>query len=209
MTFIFKLAALGSIILLGLSAYPGVLVDLLFVGILLSPLWLPPLGIVFLVVLFFRARSTRKKLLEPDLDLGDEDVGGGKLSVPQWRPILISAFIVIVSLVLIMTGLPKRVAFLISRPAFQRHVSRAPASEYEGEALGRFLGSYYVDRYAADPRGGVYFRTHAGPDGIGPDTMSYGFAYKPNPKGTPFGRAAYHLSHVTGDWYVFLASNDY
>ncbi len=75
--------------------------------------------------------------------------------------------------------------------------------------MGRWLGVYYVDRYAADPRGGVYFRTHAGPDGIGPDTMSYGFAYKPNPKGTPFGRAGYHLSHVTGNWYVFSASNDY
>jgi hypothetical protein len=208
MTFLLKLAALGSIILVGLGVYPGVLVDLLFIGFLLFPLWLPVLCIIVLIVLFFRARSNGKKPLEPDLDLGDEDDGGGKLSVPQWRPILISLSIVIVSLVLIVAGLPRRFAFRISRPAFERHVARAPASEYEGEALGRFLGSDYVDRYGADPRGGVYFRTHAGADGIGLDTMSYGFAYKPNPKGTPFGRAGYELSQVTGDWYIFSASND-
>jgi hypothetical protein len=46
-------------------------------------------------------------------------------------------------------------------------------------------------------------------DGIGPDTMSYGFAFKPNPEGTPFGRSGYSYSHVVGDWYVFSASNDY
>jgi hypothetical protein len=209
MTFLLKLAALGSVILVGLSAYPGVSVDLLFVGVLLSPLWLLALGIVFLVVLFFRARSTRKKPLELDPDLGEEDIGGAKLSVPQWRPILISAFIVIVSVILIATGFPKRVAFRISRASLQRHVATAPVSEYESEAMGRWLGVYYVDRYAADPRGGVYFRTHAGADGIGPDTMSYGFAFRPNPKGTPFGNAHYRLFRMGGDWYIFSASNDY
>ena len=150
-----------------------------------------------------------KKPLEPDLDLSGEDIGGGKLSVPHGRPILISMFVVIVSLVLVVTGLPMRAGFLLSRPAFRRHVVTAPASEYEGEALGRFLGIYYVNRFAADPRGGVYLRTHAGADGIGPDTMSYGFAYKPNPKGTPFGNSHYGLSHIVGDWYFFSASNDW
>jgi hypothetical protein len=74
--------------------------------------------------------------------------------------------------------------------------------------LGQRLGVYSVDRYAADPRGGIYFRTHAGPDGIGPDTMSYGFAFWPNREGTPFGKAGYGLSHMVGDWYCFSASND-
>jgi hypothetical protein len=115
----------------------------------------------------------------------------------------------IVSFALILTGSPRRIAFRISGPAFQRHVATAPASAYEGKGLGLWLGVYYVDRYAADPRGGVYFRTHAGADGIGPDTMSYGFAFRPNPKGTPFGRAGYRYSHVVGDWYSFSASNDW
>jgi hypothetical protein len=78
-----------------------------------------------------------------------------------------------------------------------------------GEALERWLGVYFVDRYAADTGGGVYFRAHAAADGIGPDTMSYGFAFRPNPEGTPFGGAGYRYTHVADDWYVFSASNDF
>ena len=44
--------------------------------------------------------------------------------------------------------------------------------------------------------------------GIGPDRIRYGFAYRPNPEGTPFGRARYGLSNMVGDWYCFSASND-
>ena len=116
--------------------------------------------------------------------------------------------IIAVSLILIWFGIPRPVAFLLSRPAFERLVVTAPVSRYEGEPLGQRLGVFHVDRYAADPRGGVYFRTHAGRDGIGPDTMSYGFAYRPNREGTPFGKAGYGLSRMAGDWYCFSASND-
>jgi hypothetical protein len=209
MTFLFKLAAVGGIILVGLSVYPGVLVDLLFISVLLRPLWLPALCIIVLIILFFRARLTRKKSLELDLDPSDEDIGGGKLVVPNVRPILISTLVLILSLILIVTGTPRRAAFRFSRPSMEHFVSTAPTSESEGEPICRWLGVYYVDRYGADPRGGVYFRTHAGADGIGPDTMSYGFAYKPNPKGTPFGNARYRLLRMPGDWYVFSASNDF
>ena len=75
--------------------------------------------------------------------------------------------------------------------------------------LDRRLGVYRVDQYAADPRGGVYFRTHAGADGLGPDAMSYGFAFRPNREGSPFGNAGYRLFRMTGDWYGFSASNDW
>ena len=207
MSFVLQAAALGRFVLALLSAYPGVLVDLLFVGILLSPLWLPALVIGGLVVFFFRARSARKKPLEPDIDLGGEELGGSELPTPRRRPLLISASVMILSLILIVFGIPRRAAFLVSRPAFEPYVATAPASD--AKPLGRWLGVYYVDRYGADVRGGVYFRTHAGPDGIGPDTMSYGFAYQPNPKGTPFGNSHYGLTHLVGDWCVFSASNDY
>ena len=66
-----------------------------------------------------------------------------------------------------------------------------------------------VDEYTADPRGGVYFRVHRGHDGIGPDVMSYGFVYKPNRIGTPFGAAGYHLFRLGNDWYWFRASDDW
>ena len=80
------------------------------------------------------------------------------------------------------------------------HCTRSKSAACQGAALDRRLGIYHVDRLAADPRGGVYFRTHTGADGIGPDTMSYGFAFRPNPVGTPFGRAGYGYSHLFGDW---------
>ncbi len=208
MTLLLKLAAAASLLLVGLSVYPGVLVDLLFVGVLLSPLWFPALvigGIIFLIV---KARSTGKKPVGADLDLIGDEIGVGKETVHPRRRITTAPAFIAVSLILLWFGIPRRVAFLLSRPAFERLVATAPANRYEGEPLGRRLGLYDVDRYAADPRGGVYFRTHAGPDGIGPDTMSYGFVFRPNPEGTPFGKAGYGLSYMVGDWYCFSASND-
>jgi hypothetical protein len=207
MTVLLKLAALGGLLLALVSVYPGVLVDLIVIGIFLSPLLLLAMGIGGVAVLLWRARLAWKPA-EPEL-LADDVVGGGKESVFRWYWSNLPPAIVILSLFLMVSGAPRRAAFFLSRPAFQRHVAMAPASESEHAALGRFLGIYYVDRYGADPRGGVYFRTHAGADGIGPDTMSYGFAYKPNAKGTPFGNSHYRVSHIVGDWYVFSASNDW
>jgi len=71
------------------------------------------------------------------------------------------------------------------------------------------LGIYHVDEWASDQRGGVYFRTGTGPDGIGPDTMSYGFVYRPNREGSPFGASHYMVRRLGGDWYWFRASNDW
>jgi hypothetical protein len=152
------------------------------------------------------ARATQKAV-KPEL-LADGEIGGGKSPVSHQRWFMVSIAILIVNSVLILSGIPRKLAFILSRPAFQRYAATAPVYEYDGEAAGRLFGVYYVDLYAADPRGGVYFRTHAGPDGIGPDTMSYGFVYRPNPKGTPFGNSGYRYSHVVGDWYCFSASND-
>jgi hypothetical protein len=36
--------------------------------------------------------------------------------------------------------------------------------------------------------------------------MSYGFSYRPNRAGSPFGDRKYALFHVVGDWYSFQAS---
>jgi hypothetical protein len=38
--------------------------------------------------------------------------------------------------------------------------------------------------------------------------MSYGFAFRPNLKGAPFGNAGYRTRHLFGDWYVFAVSDD-
>lgn len=203
-----KVVVLGGILLGLLSVYPGVSVDFLLIAVLLSPLWLPALAIGGVTMLIFQARSGRVKALKPSLGRSGEDVGVGKPSTSLWQRIILTSSIA-VCFVLVLIGIPRRIAFLFSRSEFQRHIATAPASEFEGERLGRYLGVYYVDRYAADPRGGAYFRTHTGADGIGPDTMSYGFAFRPNPEGTPFGKAGYRYSHVVGDWFVFSASDDY
>jgi hypothetical protein len=110
------------------------------------------------------------------LVLGDEPIGDAigvaKATARRWRWLVLSPIVVTLSLVLIWFGIPRRVAFLLSRPAFERLVATAPVSTYEVEPLGQRLGPYSAYRYATDPRGGVYFRTHAGPDGIGPDTKN-------------------------------------
>jgi hypothetical protein len=209
MVLLLKLAALGSLVLLFISIYPGVLADVIFIGILLFPLWLPALGIGGLILLMMRDQSVGKKPVESDPNLIDEGIGGGKGPVFRRCWVVCAPVIVILSFGLIPTGIPRHIAFYLSQPAFQKYVSTAPVSEYQDKALGRLLGFYYVDRYGADPSGGVYFRTHSGADGIGPDIMSYGFAFRPNPEETSFGRAGYCYSHVVGDWYVFSASNDY
>jgi hypothetical protein len=207
MTLVLKLAALGGVALALLSAYPGVLVDLMLIGILLSPLWVPALILFGSVALFFRGRSAERAVER--VHVRAAKVGGNKIAACPGRALIALSTVLALSLALAMSGIPRRVAFRVSRPAFERLVISAPVSPHGSEVLGRMVGLYYVDRYAADPRGGVYFRTHAGADGIGPDTMSHGFAYRPNPQGTPFGRAGYRCSRVVGDWYVFSASDDY
>ena len=103
---------------------------------------------------------------------------------------------------------PQRVAFAPWAGEFEALAADAPASEYRGAELGARIGPYRVDQYAADPAGGVYFRTLDAPDGIGPDTQSYGSALRPAPNGCPFGRSQYQLVHLFGDWYAFAVSND-
>ena len=63
-----------------------------------------------------------------------------------------------------------------------------------------------MDRFVADPRGGLYFRTRSGPDGFYTYRMAYGFCYRPNREGSPFGDGKYAFAHVVGDWYAFQAS---
>ncbi len=103
----------------------------------------------------------------------------------------------------------RRVVFGIYHAEFTRLADGALGEDVGGVELGRYVGPYWVDRYGADARGGVFFRTHTGPDGIGPDQMSNGFALRPNSEGTPFGNARYCRCHLFGEWYSFEASDDW
>jgi hypothetical protein len=202
MNFLLRVAAVGSVVLAIMSAWPGMLDDIAILAIFFYLMTMGGWSVLLLI-----ARSIRKTA-EPGA-MADDEIGAGKLPGSQRRWLIDGIVISIVSFFLILTGIPMRVAFLLSRSSFEQYAAMGTASEHNSEPLERWLGVYFVDRYAADAGGGVYFRTHAGADGIGPDTMSYGFAFRPNLYWTPFGSARYRLTHVAGDWYAFSASNDY
>jgi hypothetical protein len=192
MGFFFGLTIVGSFLLVFLSTYPGVLPDLSVIALVCSPFWFPTMcmGAVF------------------SLDLSNQvaDFTSTPLHRRRWMPL--ATMILILNAVLFWSGTPRRLAFILSRPAFGPYVASAPAPLYGGNVLDRRLGVYHVDLFAADLRGGVYFRTHRGLDGLSLRTMCYGFAHRPNPMGSPFGDAKYGLSHLVGDWYCFAALND-
>ena len=98
--------------------------------------------------------------------------------------------------------------FAASLSSFEQVLAQAPASDFDGAPLNQWCGIYRVDKYAADPRGGVYFRVYRGGDGLGPDTMSYGFCHQPIRQGTPFGAARYRIFPLGDNWYWFRVSND-
>lgn len=186
------LTALVCLVALAISIYPGVLDDLLFIGVLLSCLVVPVVGLVALVGVIVLARKGKLRGLRI-----------------LWMRAAVVFMLLFGTCVLLKFYVPRRIAFAASRAAFEQMVSQATPGDYQGKSLNRRLGIYNVDEYAPDPRGGMYFRVYTGHDGIGPDVMSYGFAYKPNQQGTPFGAAHYWVFRLGNDWYWFRASNDW
>ena len=186
------LAVVACVVALALSVYPGVLSDVLFLAVLLSLVIVPVVGIVAVVALILLARKGKLKSMRP-----------------RWRLATLVVAIFFCTWLLLRFYVPRRIAFTASRASFAQLVPQAASSEYAGRALNRRLGAYRVDEYAADPRGGVYFRVHIGVSSIGPDRMSYGFAYRPNTMGTPFGAVRYRVFRLGNEWYWFRASDDW
>jgi hypothetical protein len=179
----------GGVILLVMSLWPG------YAGGCVILLALPLIALLGIAWLIVAARATSQS-----------SKGTKPLRV---RPVLVAPVAVCLTFGLLVFYIPRRVAFMAVQSRFDSYLQSATASEYGGTNLDRWLGIYHVDEYAADPRGGVYFRTGTGPDGIGPDTTSYGFAYRPNGQGTPFGAAHYLVRPLGRGWYWFQASDDW
>jgi hypothetical protein len=131
-------------------------------------------------------------------------------AIEALRQFVLPASVLALCAILAVSGLPRRVAFWASLRSFRSARESLQRSGGTGGRLklNRKIGAWKVDRYAVDPRGGVFFRTGAGFT-LGPDGMHYGFAYRPNPEGSPFGRAGYRLSRMSADWYSFSVSDDY
>lgn len=178
---------LGS---LAAGIYPGLLIDVLLWGVIGALAISPLVGLVAcvgLIVVWSRGRLQWAR--------------------PLWKRLMIVPAFLAVTGALLIVEAPRRVAFWASRARFQQSVSLAPTDGVR--KLDRRVGLYWVDKCAADPRGGVYFGVYTGHDGIGPDQMTYGFVYQPNPLGTPFGAARYCTWPLGSDWYCFAASNDW
>jgi hypothetical protein len=185
----------GCLVALWMSIWPGELVDVLFVVVLLFFglfwVWFPLLVIAGAVTAYLYWDN----------------------GIPDWRRWLVHlalmAAVCCFSLGLIVLRVPLRIAFAISQSAFEQQLAVALVQEDVVTDLNKRLGAYLVDQHAKDSRGGIYYRVHWGGVGIGPEVMSYGFAYLPNAVGTPFGAAHYSTTRLTGDWYLFRASDDW
>lgn len=183
---------LAALLLLWLSIWPGVLRDLVFAAVISAILWVPVVAISCVpLVMLLRMRLR----------------GATKPQFSMWELMAIPV-IGLVTLTLLVFSVPRRLAFSFSRNHFEAAAVQAPPAKHGIEFEAK-LGLYQVDKFAADPRGGVFFRVYRGRDGLGPDTMSYGFVKQPNRQGTPFGAAKYSVFHVTDDWYWFRASSDW
>jgi hypothetical protein len=190
---ILALTSIASVLVLFLSAWPGLLDEVVFMVILLSVVWFPIMVLGAALIGFISYLRRRR---------------GHPVGIPV-REAIACPIVAAVTIILLVANVPMRLGFLLSRSAFQAAAPSAPSSQHGGVHLDRRLGIYKVDEYATDSRGGVFFRIHAGPDGIGPDTMSYGFVWKPNHIGTPFGAAHYVVRHLAGAWYYFEVSDDF
>jgi hypothetical protein len=178
-------------VVLVLNIYPGVLEDLLLLGLCFFACFGPAIVIVAIVSLIVMAVKGQLR----------------QIRIP-WRRVGVVFVLVLVTGLLVKFNAPRRVGVSCLGWSFQALVSQAPTAKYVGVKLNRLVGLYYVNEYAADERGGVYFRTYSGRDGSGPDTLSSGFAYRPNLKGTPFGAARYKLHPLNAEWYWFQVSDD-
>ncbi|MBD2451928.1 hypothetical protein H6G76_33375 [Nostoc sp. FACHB-152] len=187
-----------GVAILIISIYPGALNSFFFPVMLVSIVCVP---FAVLAILFWGLRT-----------LGIRDLKSIRLrrqTFVPWREVAIIAGIVLVCYVLLKFYIPRRLAFMISRSAFEQVRLQLPISAKGNIKLNRKLGLYEVDEYAMDSRGGVYFRVFWGGDGLSPDTMSYGFVHQPNSEGSPFGAAKYQVFYLYGDWYWFRVSDDF
>ncbi len=132
---------LGSLLTLWASIYPGVLSDLLFLGLLLAVPCSP-----FLLLAGGLIACKLQRLTEQ----------GRMDEVPSFELSAI-LFVFILTLTLLVIGLPMRVAFAYSRGAFES-IDGAVVESTKDRVLNQRLGLYYVDKFARDPRGGAYFR---------------------------------------------------
>ena len=188
---VFQITIALVCLLLAISLYPGLIGSVVFslLGVISI---LPLLAILFMFVGFTAVRELmQRRSLRSAFGLQ-------------------AAAISVLAFGLVVLRVPMRLAFAVSRSAFEYFLRSNPTpaeTDRMSAQVSRWFGIYHVDRWGHDTRGGHYFRTSTGSDMI--DTMSYGFAFQPNPQGSPFGAAGYWRYRIVGDWHTFAVSDDY
>lgn len=125
------------------------------------------------------------------------------------RSVFLWGLILFFMLGIFVSNTPRCLGLIFSRPAFESIVNQVSIENIgESKWLNRYFGIYYVEQYASDIRGGVYFRTNT-KSVFGREKNSYGFVYQPNTQGSPFGNANYAYQRLIDDWYSFSASDDF
>ncbi len=213
--FVLSLSIFGALLGWWLSAIPGRLEGILFLPMLLITLGIVgcvvfgiPLGFLYLLENYYDVRYWYREF--------DMSEFRKRFCWAKVVEALAIPFVWFVFLFVLVAQFPVAIGFSASRSQFETAAAEfetiresMPGDEWRVIPFGKWFGIYEVDKVGIDGRGGIYFRVRTGGDGIGPDSTSYGFVKKPNPKGSPFGRKYYDPIHLLGDWYVFEASNDF
>lgn len=181
----------GCGLFLVLSIWPG-RIEVAIVSLCLFFIWIP--------ILFFWSLLIIVKSCSELIRLNDPD--RPKLDGIQ------SSLVILFTIILIYFQVPCLIVFACYSQQFRELAEKAPQDPLVKHQLDKRIGPYYIDYYGSYPAGSVYFRSQSGPDGIGPDEMSYGFAYRPKGKWCTFGKTRYQQKHLFGNWYSFSVSSD-
>lgn len=186
---IFGVTTVACVAALAISIFPGWLNNLLFIAVLLGIFVVPITLIVLGILAFIHYRR------------GNIHIG----RIP-WKCVATTLGMLFFTYAALKFYIPRRIAFACYRSSFQQFVSNGVRGTHD---FNNQIGPYHVDKCLVDDRGGIYFRIYSRADGIGPDTMSYGFCYNPNSDGSPFGAARYRTFRLGNGWYWFRASDDW
>jgi hypothetical protein len=198
-TFLLLAVQLLCLTLLGVSCFPGAMVNFIGTAMLLTYILAPfglGGGIIWLLIWNWRRHK-------PDFNLENAPLLRRTQRYP--RRLAIATGILLVSTVLLLqTNTPQKVAFAFSRPAFEARLN----SQCNGVMVPQTLRIYRVEECIWDRKGGAYFKT--GSHGFMFDQCTYGFVYQPNAQGSDrFGHGPYAYSPVSGDWAWFKACTDF
>ena len=182
--------------LLWISCFPGLIADVIFLLFGIVYIYGVPLFVLLFVITLIGLQILKKVNFFPV-----------KQTRRDRKKLLIALSITIgLTVVLLKTNLPQKVAFSMSRTAFDAVVNDVGKlqSICNSKPVNQQLGLYRVMECDRDNRGGIYFST----ENFRFIDISdfYGFVYQPNPYGSyHFGADIYEYYPIVGDWHGFTA----